>query len=67
MESDWTSISSSNQLYEVELIKGMLETNGIESVIVSKFNSIYMIGEFELHVQRQDVIQAKTLINYLNQ
>lgn len=66
MGSDWVNIYESNKSYEVEIIKGMLLENEIEALIVNKQDSIYLFGEFELYVLRDNVIKAKSLIHNFN-
>jgi hypothetical protein len=67
MDNDWVKIYSSSKQYEVEIISGMLEENGIESVIMNKQDSIYLFGEYELYVMRDEILRAKTLIQNIDQ
>ncbi len=66
MENDWVLIYESDKDFEIEIIKGMLEENSIDAVIVNKKDSAYLIGNFELYVSRDDVMMAKTLILNFN-
>ena len=50
-------------MYKAEMIVAILEDNGIDAVIVNKMDSSYLIGEIEVHVQPDDVIKAKQIIN----
>ena len=63
MEEDWKCIYRSAKVFEIEVIKGMLEENGITSVIVNKQDSSYLFGEAELYVETEYVLQAKHLIS----
>ncbi len=67
MEDKWVLIYTSSQLYEIELISGMLFENDIESYIINKQDSAYFIGEIELHVQIDKILKAKQLISKFNQ
>jgi hypothetical protein len=67
MDNDWVKIFSSSKQYEVEIINGMLEENGIESVIMNKQDSNYFFGEYELYVMRDEILRAKTLIQNIDQ
>ena len=51
MSQNWITIKSSNKLYELELLKGVLIENNIPSVILNKQDSSYLnFGEAELKV-----------------
>ena len=45
------------------MIKGLLMHNEINSVVVNKQDSSYMFGEFEVFVNREDVVKAKFVID----
>jgi len=62
MYPDWVSIFSSNQYYEAEMIRAMLESNDINSILVNKQDSAYLIGEIEVFVSTNDALLAKQLI-----
>ncbi|HNW70709.1 MAG TPA: DUF2007 domain-containing protein [Bacteroidales bacterium] len=65
MSEDWVLIFETNKDFEAELIKGMLKEHDIEVFVMNKQDSLYLIGNFELYVTRDDVMRAKTLIlNY---
>ena len=59
MEKDWVCIYISHKLQEAEMIKGLLTFNEINSVVVNKQDSFYKFGEFEVYVNRDDVVKAK--------
>ncbi len=63
MENDWISIFSSGQPHLIEMAKGILLENQIESVVVDKRDSAYItIGELELFVRDRDVMKAKFIL-----
>lgn len=65
MSEDWVLIFETDKDFEAEIIKGMLNENNIEVFIMNKKDSLYLIGNFELYVMRDNVMRAKTLIlNY---
>jgi len=66
MDEEWVLIYSSSQLYEIELISGMLLENDIESFIINKQDSAYLIGEIELNVPIDSIMKAKQLISKYN-
>ena len=62
MDAKWTKIYSSALLYKVEILKGLLAENNIQSVIVNKKDSVYLIGEIELFVNVEDAFRAKQIL-----
>jgi hypothetical protein len=62
MDAKWTKIYSSTLLYKVEILKGLLSENNIQSVIVNKKDSVYLIGEIELFVNVEDAFRAKQIL-----
>jgi hypothetical protein len=62
MSGNWEVIYSTNQLYEAELVKNMLDENDIECVIMNKQDSTYRFGEIEICVPTEGVLKAKQLI-----
>ena len=68
MSQNWITIKSSNKLYELELLKGVLNENSIPSVILNKQDSSYLnFGEAELKVLSNDLEKAYLLINQKNE
>nr|NQU93186.1 DUF2007 domain-containing protein [Bacteroidota bacterium] len=63
MEENWVNIYSADKLYKVELVKGILERNEIESVIMNKRDSEFLIGEVELFVDAKNEDKALQLIS----
>ena len=63
MITNWVEVYSSKHMYKIEMIIAFLKDNEINAVIVNKMDSSYLFGEIEVHVQPDDVIIAKQLIN----
>jgi hypothetical protein len=63
MEAKWTQIYSSADTFHVEVLKGLLAENGIESVVVNKKDSAYLFGEAELYVNVEDAFRATQIIS----
>lgn len=59
---DWTMIYSTNQPYEIEMVKGILADNEIECISMNKQDSAYLIGEIEIYVSIADAFNAQQLI-----
>jgi hypothetical protein len=62
MEDNWLKVYSAGQLYQVELVKGILDQSGIESVILNQSDSEFLLGEVELYVETENFEMAKNLI-----
>ena len=62
MDKNWVVIFSSDNLQKVELVKGLLAHNEIQSVIVNHQDSFYKFGEIEVHVNRDNVVKAKFVL-----
>ena len=61
-------VYQSSQDYLVQLIAGKLESNGIESIILSTKDSTYNnFGTVELYVYTKDIIKAKYIINQIEE
>jgi hypothetical protein len=63
MNSDWVKVYSSSKEYLVEITHGILEEEGIESVIINKIDSAYLFGESELFVRKEDALEALQIIS----
>ncbi|HPK04304.1 MAG TPA: DUF2007 domain-containing protein [Bacteroidales bacterium] len=63
MDEKWTMIFSSSDVIKVEILKGLLAAENIESVIINKKDSAYLFGEAELYVPVEDAFEANQIIN----
>lgn len=62
-DKDWTLVYSSDKYHQVEIIKAILEENGIESFEVDKRDSSYVIfGDIDLYVNVKDAPLARIII-----
>ncbi len=62
MEKDWVIVYTATEVYKAELVKDLLENEGIKSVIINKKDSSVIIGDAEVYVKRDDVLKAVNLI-----
>jgi len=67
MDTNWAKIFSTETPYKAELLKGLLEENDIEAIVINKKDSAYLFGELELFVHIDDVLQAKHIITTFNE
>ena len=58
----WQCIYSTTKSYRAEIIKAILEENGISAVIVNKQDMNYHIGQLEVHVDPDNVIRSIKII-----
>jgi len=58
-------VFTSTNLQESEIIRAMLEGNGITAVSINKKDSSYAFGEIEIYVNQEDFLKAKHLITNL--
>lgn len=64
MEKDWVQVYSSTFLPSVEIVKNLLESKGIDAIVLNQQDSAYTsIGEVNLLVKREQVVLAKDLIS----
>ncbi len=67
MEKKWTKIYSSNNPINAEIIKQMLEENGIKTVDINQQDSSYnMFGSVHLYVHQESLKIAGELIKKHN-
>lgn len=69
MEKDWVKIYYTNQLFRAEIIRGMLEENGINAVIINRQDSSYLAalpGMVELFVHASQEAEARQLLAEAN-
>ncbi len=62
MDNDWTLAYSGSNEFKLEILKDMLENEGIQAVIISKKDSSFLYGPVELYVHKDNLIKAKQLI-----
>lgn len=64
MEKDWQQVHSSLDVSYINILKGMLESNGIQALILNQQDSLYStVGEAKLYVHDSNVEKARQLIN----
>ncbi len=66
MEKDWIRIFATDRAFEAEMVKGMLQENGINAVVLNRQDSSYISllpGQAEIYVHASQAAQAVDLIN----
>lgn len=62
MDENWVLIKTTNDDFTAEVIKGMLEENQIETIVMNKRDSEFLVGYVELYVQNTDFEKANQLL-----
>lgn len=63
MGNDWIKVRTYTKSIEAEIVKQMLEENGVAAVLLNKQDSSYLFGKIELYVKQADETIANVLIN----
>ena len=61
MEQDWQLVYSAKSAIDAEMVRGMLENNGIEAVVMNKQDSSYLFGDVEVYVSKEHSPSAATM------
>ncbi len=61
--SNWVSVYSTQAAHRAEIVKAVLEEEGLSPVIVNKKDSSYKFGFYEVYVAQEEALQAANLIN----
>ena len=62
MNENWQVIYSTQHDYKAEIIKAVLEENGIKCFSLNKKDSAYLFGEIELYVSPDNILRARQII-----
>ena len=61
--NNWVKVFEDSNQIRAEIVRGVLEENEIQAVILNKKETVYQVfGNYEVHVQREDVMTATNLI-----
>ncbi len=60
--SSWQNVYSDELMYRAEIVKSVLLENNIKSVILSKKDSAYHLGRYEVLVNPDEVLRAIKII-----
>lgn len=67
MDTNWVKIFSTGEAYKAELVKGLLQENEIDCIIINKQDSAYLFGELELYVQADSAVRAHHILSTNNE
>lgn len=61
--NNWVKVFEDSNQIRAEIVRGVLEENEIQAVILNKKETVYQVfGNYEVHVKREDVMSATNLI-----
>lgn len=67
MEDNWVNIYETDQLYQAEIIKGLLCDNGVEALIFNQQDSSYILfGTIKVMINEKDAAKAAKIIKSVN-
>lgn len=62
--AEWQKVFESETPVRAEIVKGVLEENGITAIVLNKKESVYQLhGSYQVMVSSGDTIQAINIIN----
>ena len=67
MEEQFVLITTAADVYEAEIIRGLLEENGIEVSVINKKDSEFLIGEVEVYVTRPQLALAQEILSQIDE
>lgn len=60
--TNWQRVYSTQLAHHAEIVKGVLETHEVPAVVLSKKDSSYLFGFYEVHVAADDAVKALKVI-----
>ena len=68
MEKDWQLVCTAKSVIEAEMKRGILESAGLEPIVMNKQDSSYLFGDVEVYVSKEQFERAvETLKNADNE
>lgn len=65
--NNWISVFETEQLYQAEMVKDILQENGIEAVVLNQKDSSYnTFGEIKVMVRQEEKTQAEEIIKTIH-
>ena len=59
----WQKVFADQLEHRAEIVRAVLEQEGLNPVLVNKKDSTYHLGQFEVHVEVMNVLRAIKIIN----
>ena len=61
-KNSWETVYKTETIFRAEIVKGVLQDNDIDSIIINKKDSNYHFGHFEVTVPRSSIMKAIKII-----
>lgn len=58
----WQKVYADKHEYRAEIVKAVLEDQGMSPILINKKDAAYQFGYFELHVSPEEVIRSIKII-----
>lgn len=62
MERRMVCCFSTDKMYAARMAQELLASHGIGSIILNKRDSVLLVGDIEVHVERESLLRAKHLL-----
>lgn len=62
MDKDWRLVYSTDKVYEAEMIRGFLESAGLDSIVLNRRDSSFLLGDIDIYVSPEQEEQALSII-----
>ena len=59
---NWQKVFTNTQQHKAEIVKAVLEENGIPAVVLNKKDTL-QLGTYQVYVSSEDVLSAVKMIN----
>ena len=67
IEDHWEKVYSTDQNYQANIVNMKLRDNGIESVVIKKKDSVFLVfGDIEVYTDQKDAEKARKIIEENN-
>lgn len=60
--SNWQKVYTTPNMYRAEIVKGVLDAHNLPAVVLSKKDTSYHFGHFEVMVSAEDTVKALKVI-----
>ena len=62
MEKDWQLVCTAKSVIEAEMKRGILESAGLEPIVMNKKDSSYLFGDVEVYVSKEQFDRAVEIL-----
>jgi hypothetical protein len=62
MDNNWSVVFSTDDIFQADVIKNMLDANNIDAIIMNQKDSAYLFGIVKIYTKKENIEKAKNLI-----